>query len=117
MLISSILLFAYTGASGTSVSMTSIPAASWWAIAYLVVFGSVFTFIAFIYALQHLPAEVNSIYAYINPIVAVILGAIIYNEAFTTMIILGGCVTLIGLYLVNKSMRENKKRRHYDAFS
>ncbi|MEO8515664.1 MAG: EamA family transporter [Flavobacterium sp.] len=106
MLISSVLLFAYTGATGTSVNVATIPAASWWAIAYLVIIGSVLTFIAFIYALQHLPAEVNSIYAYINPIVAVILGVIIYNETLTPMIILGGCVTLIGLYLVNKSIRK-----------
>lgn len=106
MLISSILLFAYTGATGTAVNIAAIPAESWWAIAYLVIIGSVLTFIAFIYALQHLPAEVSSIYAYINPIVAVILGAIIYNEALTTMIVVGGCVTLTGLYLVNKSIRK-----------
>lgn len=105
MLVSSILLFAYTGATGTSVSLTSIPAASWWSIGYLVVFGSVFTFIAFIYALQHLPAEISSVYAYINPIVAVLLGSLIFNEPLTIMIGIGGSVTLLGLYLVNRSMR------------
>ena len=42
MLLSSILLFAYTGATGTSIPLTEIPAASWWSIAYLVVIGSVF---------------------------------------------------------------------------
>ena len=106
MLISSILLFAYTGATGTSINLGQIPASSWWAIAYLVVFGSVFTFIAFIYALQHLPAEVSSVYAYINPIVAVILGSVIFNEPLTVMIITGGSVTLLGVYLVNKSIRK-----------
>ncbi|TGD57784.1 DMT family transporter [Flavobacterium humi] len=106
MLISSILLFAYTGATGTSINLAQIPAGSWWAIAYLVVFGSVFTFIAFIYALQHLPAEVSSVYAYINPIVAVILGSVIFNEPLTVMIITGGSVTLLGVYLVNKSIRK-----------
>ena len=106
MLLSSILLFAYTGATGTSIPLTEIPAASWWSIAYLVVIGSVFTFIAFIYALQHLPAELSSVYAYINPIVAVILGAIIFGEPLTMMIGIGGAVTLFGLYLVNRSMRK-----------
>lgn len=104
MMISSVLLFAYTGATGTSISVTQIPAESWWSIAYLVIFGSVFTFIAFIYALQHLPAEVSSVYAYINPIVAVILGSVIFNEPLTIMIMIGGGVTLSGLYLVNKAM-------------
>lgn len=106
MLLSSILLFAYTGATGTSIPLTEIPAASWWSIAYLVVIGSVFTFIAFIYALQHLPAELSSVYAYINPIVAVVLGAIIFGEPLTMMIGIGGAVTLFGLYLVNRSMRK-----------
>ncbi|WP_051269738.1 DMT family transporter [Flavobacterium suncheonense] len=106
MLISSLLLFAYTGATGTSIPLTEIPAASWWSIAYLVVIGSVLTFIAFIYALQHLPAEVSSVYAYVNPIVAVVLGALIFGEPLTMMIGIGGAVTIFGLYLVNRSMRK-----------
>jgi drug/metabolite transporter (DMT)-like permease len=59
---------------------------SWWSIAYLVIIGSVLSFIAYIYMLQNLPAEINSIYAYINPIVAVLLGALIFGEALTMVI-------------------------------
>nr|WP_314896609.1 EamA family transporter [uncultured Flavobacterium sp.] len=109
MFLSSILLFAYTGATGTSASLSSIPAISWWSIAYLVVFGSVLTFIAFIYALQNLPAEISSIYAYINPIIAVILGSVIFGESLTTAIAIGGTVTLSGLYMVNYSLRKGRK--------
>jgi drug/metabolite transporter (DMT)-like permease len=107
--ISSILLFAYTGATGTSVNITMIPATSWWSIAYLVIFGSVLTFIAFIYSLQHLPTELSSIYAYINPIVAVLLGAIIFNEPLTLPIAIGGATALTGIYLVNYAMKKNKQ--------
>ncbi|MFV8365659.1 DMT family transporter [Flavobacterium sp. XS1P27] len=109
MFISSILLFAYNGATGTSVSLSAIPAISWWSIAYLVVFGSVLTFIAFIYALQNLPAEISSIYAYINPIIAVILGAVIFGEVLNAAIGIGGGVTLFGLYMVNYSLRKSRK--------
>lgn len=108
MFISSILLFAFTGATGTSVSLLAIPAASWWAIGYLVLFGSVLTFIAFIYALQHLPSEISSIYAYVNPIVAVLLGTVIFNESLSFPIVIGGSITLIGLYMVNQSLRKSK---------
>jgi drug/metabolite transporter (DMT)-like permease len=66
MVISSSFLFIITGATGTAVNITSIPAISWWAIAYLVIIGSVLSFIAFIYMIQKLPPEINSIYAYIN---------------------------------------------------
>ncbi|WP_231507449.1 MULTISPECIES: DMT family transporter [unclassified Flavobacterium] len=109
MFISSILVFAYTGATGISVKLSEIPAASWWSIAYLVVFGSILTFIAFIYALQNLPAEISSVYSYINPIIAVILGAIIFGETLNTAIAVGGGVTLFGLYLVNYSLRRTRK--------
>lgn len=109
MFISSILLFAYLGATGSAVSLSSIPMISWISIGYLVLFGSVLTFIAFIYALQHLPAEINSIYAYINPIIAVLLGAYVFGEPLTFSIAIGGIITLFGLYLVNQSIRNSKK--------
>jgi drug/metabolite transporter (DMT)-like permease len=109
MFLSSILVFAYTGATGISVSLSEIPAISWWSIAYLVVFGSILTFIAFIYALQNLPAEISSVYSYINPIIAVLLGAFIFGETLNTAIAIGGSVTLFGLYLVNYSLRKGRK--------
>ncbi|CAM2861882.1 DMT family transporter [Flavobacterium frigoris] len=109
MLISSLMLFAVTGATGTGVNILSIPAISWWSIAYLVIIGSVLTFIAFIYMLQKLPAEINSIYAYINPIVAVLLGALIFGESLTMAIAIGGGITIFGLYMVNHSIRKTRR--------
>jgi drug/metabolite transporter (DMT)-like permease len=108
MLISSVLLFGITEASGMNISLTEIPLTSWYAIAYLVIIGSVLTFIAFIYSLQHLPTEISSIYVYINPIVAMVLGSFIFGETLTQAISIGALVTLIGLYLVNKSIRKTK---------
>ncbi|OUD36821.1 DMT family transporter [Flavobacterium sp. FPG59] len=110
MFLSSILVFAYTGAAGISVPLHEIPAISWWSIAYLVIFGSVLTFIAFIYALQHLPASISSVYSYINPIIAVLLGAIIFGETLNAAIAIGGSVTLFGLYLVNYSLRKARAK-------
>jgi len=106
MVISSAVLLSITGGTGTGVNISSIPANSWWAIAYLVIIGSVISFIAFIYMLQKLPPELNSIYAYINPIVAVLLCALIFGESLTIVIGIGGGVTLVGLYMVNYSIRK-----------
>ena len=108
MLISSFITLAIVGATGTGVNMSSIPINSWWAIGYLVIIGSVLTFIAYIYMIQRLPAEISSIYAYMNPIVAILLGTIIYGEPFTMAIAIGGAITLFGLYLVNYSIRKVK---------
>lgn len=108
MTLSSIFLFILSSASGTNISLAEIPANSWWSIGYLVVVGSVLTFIAFIYALQNLPTALSSVYAYINPIVAVLLGAIIFGESLTAAIAIGGGITLCGLYMVNYSLRKGK---------
>ena len=108
MLISSAIILLITEITDTGVSLSSIPAQSWWAIAYLVIVGSVLTFIAFIYALQKLAPEISSIYAYINPIVAVLFGTLFFGESLTFFIAVGGIITLFGLYLVNYSIRKVK---------
>jgi drug/metabolite transporter (DMT)-like permease len=108
MFISGIVLLSITGATGISVGLAEIPWRSWAAIGYLVVIGSVITFVAYLYALQNLPTEQVSIYAYINPIVAVLLGWIIYSERLTPFIIIGTLITLYGVYLVNKTVKKLK---------
>jgi drug/metabolite transporter (DMT)-like permease len=99
-------MFSVCGISGISIPLTSIPTISWWAIGYLVLFGSVFTFIAFIYALEHLPREISSLYAYVNPMVALLFGYLLFNESLSTTIIIGGLITLSGLFMVNKAIKK-----------
>ena len=53
-----------------------------WAILYLVLFGSIIGYSSYIYALEHLPVAVLSIYNYVNPVVAVVLGWLFYREPF-----------------------------------
>lgn len=103
MLISGALLTLITYAADMRIPMADIPWQSWTAIAYLVLIGSVISFAAFLYALQHLPTEQSSIYSYINPIVAVLLGWILFGEMLTPFIIAGVLLTLYGVYLVNRS--------------
>ena len=54
----------------------------WEAFLYLLVFGSLLGYVAFVYALQHLPVAKVALYGYVNPIVAVIVGALILDERF-----------------------------------
>lgn len=104
MFISGMVLFGGTYAAGEAIALSSIPWQAWAAIAYLVLFGSVISFIAYLYALQNLPTEQASIYAYINPVVAVLLGAVWFGEKLTPFIIGGTLITLYGVYLVNRSV-------------
>ncbi|MBC7902419.1 MAG: EamA family transporter, partial [Gemmatimonadaceae bacterium] len=108
MFISGIFLYGIAGFSGFTIPLAEIPWQSWTSIGYLVVFGSIISFIAYLYALQHLPTEQTSLYAYINPIVAVLLGALIFGEKLTVFIAVGSLVTLAGIYLVNSAIRKIK---------
>jgi drug/metabolite transporter (DMT)-like permease len=103
MLISGISLFGFSHLTNNAIPVSAIPWQSWVSIAYLVVFGSVLSFIAYLYALQNLPTEQASIYAYFNPIVAVMVGGIIFGEILTPFIIAGVLITLYGVYLVNRT--------------
>jgi len=105
MVISGIVLYSFSTATGKAVPLTSIAWQAWASIAYLVVFGSLIAFICYLYALQNLPTEQVSIYAYVNPMVAVLCGWIIFNEKVTIYITIGGLVTLLGVYLVNKAFK------------
>ena len=70
------------------------------ALAYLVAAGSLIGFVAYIYALHHLPVSFVSLYAYINPIVAVALGTLLLSEPLTVRIVAAIGVIITGVSLV-----------------
>lgn len=105
MIISAIALFGVTFTTGDMINVRDIPLNGWLAVSYLVIIGSVLTFIAYVYMLQRLPTSQASIYAYINPVVAVLLGAVIFNERLNIYVAIGGAVTIFGVYLVNDSFK------------
>ncbi len=88
MIISGVVLYTISSATGNAVQLKHIPWQAWAAIGYLIVFGSVISFLAYLYALQNLSAEQTSLYAYINPIVAVLLGALLFHESLTWLLLL-----------------------------
>lgn len=103
MVISGVVLSGISLFDPQFVSIPDISWMTWLSILYLVVFGSVIGFICYLYALQHLPAQQASVYAYINPLVALIAGYFILGEKITSLIIIGCGITIFGVYLVNRS--------------
>lgn len=85
-----------------------ITTAGWIDFAYLVTGGSILTFVAYMYALRHLPVAKVSVYVYINPIVAVILGHLWLGEPVTATLGIGAGITLLGVYLVNEGTRKRQ---------
>jgi drug/metabolite transporter (DMT)-like permease len=70
------------------------------ALVYLTLFGSVLAYSAYVYALAHMNTMHVSLYAYINPVVAVFLGWLILSEPLTPLSIVSMIVILFGVALV-----------------
>jgi hypothetical protein len=77
-------------ASAAAIEMLAAASAAWAGIGYLVVFGSLVDFTAFAYCLNELPATTVGTYAYVNPVVAVVLGAALLGEPLTPGLLGGG---------------------------
>lgn len=69
---------------------------------YLIIFGSIIAYACYSYTLRKLPMTLVSLYAYVNPIVAVILGSIVLNEKLNSKIVLAILITVAGIYIVNR---------------
>ena len=69
---------------------------------YLVVFGGIVGFSAYAYALKHLPVSTVSLYAYVNPIIAVALGTVVLGEPFNPRIAAAAMVVLAGMWMVRR---------------
>lgn len=78
-------------------------AAAWASIAWLVLFGSVIGYTAYIYLLDHVPVAKVSTYAYVNPIIAVVLGALFLHERMVPIEYAGMVAILVAVYLVTSS--------------
>lgn len=104
MLISGVTVSVAAQISGEVIPMSEIRLYTWTAILFLVIISSIIAFVAYLYALQKLPTSVVSLYAYINPIVAVFAGNLLTGEPLTVLILTGSLVTLVGVYIVNRAL-------------
>lgn len=73
-----------------------------YALAYMILFGSVAAYACYSYAIKKLPMTIVSLYAYINPVVAVLLGWLILQEKLNLLIAVAIVITVAGIYVVNK---------------
>jgi len=72
------------------------------ALAHLIVFGAIAAFTAYAYALKHLPVATVSLYAYVNPIIALVLGTLLLHEPFSRRTIVAAGIVFSGMALVKE---------------
>jgi drug/metabolite transporter (DMT)-like permease len=80
------------------------------ALGWLVVFGSIVGYSAFIYVMDKLPVSVVSIYNYVNPVVAVILGWLFYRERFGSREAVGMAIIFLGVAVVKRFSSTTRAR-------
>lgn len=96
-------------ATGERLRLDDVSSASWLAWVYLVVFGSLVAFTAYSWLLGVAPVSQVATYAYVNPVVAVLLGAVVAGEAVSRVTLLGGAVTVLAVAVVVSE--EGRRRR------
>ncbi|MDR1887161.1 MAG: EamA family transporter [Prevotellaceae bacterium] len=82
-----------------------IPDSSWLSLAYLIVFGSILTYSAYIWLLKIRPAAEVGTHAYVNPLVAVCIGTTLGKETVTFVQLAGLAVILLSVMLINKRIK------------
>jgi drug/metabolite transporter (DMT)-like permease len=90
-----------------SLLFDDLSAVSWspeaaYSMLYLIIFGSIIAYASYSYALRKLPMTIVSMYAYINPLVAVLLGWVVLDEKLNAKIVIAFILTVAGIYIVNK---------------
>jgi drug/metabolite transporter (DMT)-like permease len=82
---------------------------AWGSIFYLVIFGSLITYTAYIYLLDNVAVSKVATYAFVNPVIAVILGAIFLHEHFVAVEYVGMGGILLAVFLVTSSKMKSGK--------
>jgi drug/metabolite transporter (DMT)-like permease len=105
MLAGGVVLLAAAAATGefSGFDVSRVSAASWLALAYLIGPGSIIAFSAYVVAVRRLPTATVATYAYVNPVIAVLLGTSLLGEALTASMLAGGALIVVAVALVVRS--------------
>jgi drug/metabolite transporter (DMT)-like permease len=67
---------------------------------YLVLAGAIVAYTAYVYAVKYLPISTVSLYAYVNPVIAVVLGTLLLDEPFSMRVVVAAALVLAGIAVV-----------------
>ena len=98
MLLGGLTITATGFAIGESVQTPSLRSAA--GFAYLVVIGSIIAYTAYAWLLRNVPLQRVATYAYVNPVIAIVLGAVLLDEAITPVTVAGAALILVSVALV-----------------
>lgn len=105
-----ILIVGFAMGEGGNINAEQWSASSLVALSYLIIFGSLFAFTAYVWLLQNAPISRVATYAYVNPVIALLLGWLILSEEITTTMLLGATVIVASVAFIVR--RESGSPRH-----
>lgn len=89
-------------------NIAEVSANSWFGLVYLLIFGSLIGFTAYSWLLKNAQPTMVATYAYVNPIVAVLLGWLIAGESFTGQMLIGAGVIVGSVVLITSHDKNDK---------
>ena len=92
-------------------TLAGISGRSWLGLAYLTLFGSLVGFTAYAWLLRNAPVSLVSTYAYVNPLVAILLGSLLDQETLTVQIAVAAAVIIGSVVLINLSRQIKARHR------
>jgi drug/metabolite transporter (DMT)-like permease len=104
------LISSFAGNEWQHFEWQAVPAKAWMAVLYLIFFGSIAGYSAYVWLLSVRPVTQVSTYAYVNPVVAVLLGVFFANEKITWMQVLGLTIILTSVLLINLAKYKKQKK-------
>lgn len=108
MLLAGVVILTVCGVSGKYINLLQAESKALWSLLYLIVVGSLLSYSAYVFAVSKLPPTQVSVYAYINPVVAIFLGWLVLKEHMSLNVITGTLITLGGVWLVNKEFKKQQ---------
>jgi drug/metabolite transporter (DMT)-like permease len=85
--------------SGERLDLQNIEMASWIALVYIILFGSIIGYTSYIWLLENAPISLVATYSYVNPLVAVVIGVALLGESLGLNMVIGGAIVLAGVVL------------------
>ncbi|MCE3283165.1 MAG: EamA family transporter [Chitinophagaceae bacterium] len=108
MLIAGVIILVVCFTFGKYTDLSNASADALISLLYLVIFGSLLAYSAYVFAISKLPPTQVSVYAYINPIVAVVCGWLVLNEKMNVSVLTGTLITIAGVYMVNREFKKQQ---------
>ncbi len=90
-------------------ALSRVSAGSWWALLYLILIGSIVAYSAYLWLVGNAPVSLTATYAYVNPVIAVFLGATFLHEKVSLTEAIGGAIVILGVVLVVSAESRNRK--------